>query len=490
MKKTENVSHVDVTESISIRTFNFTDIAENSNKFYVCEICKDKSGEYWLHTQYGRTGGTINTDYRKCSSLSDAEKEAEKIIKSKIKKGYVEVKLAKADVGSEKAQEKVAIEILDENKAKKLGFEIKEETKSNLSPKIEYLMKSWFGSLQNFVTANLDTKKCSLGQLSIDQINKGRDILLEARKIVTLKKPDIQELNSLTNKFYSNIPMNFGYTRLNPDVLRLDDNDKLDKQFDLLETLEGAKDAEKVLYKKNAYDEQYKSLNTEIEWLEPGSGIYKWIETLLIKTIASNHHYLKKIRPVNVYKLSRPKEEKIFMDSINEFVKDKIHKRKELPDPYKPLWEKRFKYDLDYEGLMEAANILPLWHGTRTENMSKITGSKLLMRKPGFSVSGSMYDKVGGLYFASNSTKSAGYTSYSGSIWSGGTAKTAYLFLSDVILGKQEIATYSYPYTKQGIAPAASVWAKAKSGVLYNDEFIVYTEQQNWLRYVVEFEGG
>ena len=390
MKKTEAVSNVDVAESISLRTFNYTDIIGNSNKTYLIEHIVDSAGKHWIQSRYGRTGSVLNIDYRSCYDKYEAEKEIEKIAKAKIKKGYVEVKLIKASVGSDKAQEKVSVELLDEAKAKKLGFEIKEETKSTLNPKIQHLMKNWFGSLQNFVTSSLDTSKCSLGQLSLDQINKGRDILLEARKIVG-SKPDVQELNLLTNKYYSNIPMNFGFTRLNPDVLRFDSDEKLDKAFELLDTLEGAKDAEKVLYKKNAYDDQYKSLNTEIDWLEPGSDIYKWIETLLVKTKASNHHYLKNIKPINIYKIHRPKEEKIFMETAEELLKKGIHKRKELPDPYKPLWDKRFKYNADYEGLMEAVNVLPLWHGTKTEVFSRILSSNLKLPRPSFQITGAAF---------------------------------------------------------------------------------------------------
>ena len=59
--------------------------------------------------------------------------------------------------------------------------------------------------------------------------------------------------------------MNFGYRRLDIEQLRFDDNNKLDAQFDILDTLENAKDVEKVLTKKNAVDEQYKSLKTEME---------------------------------------------------------------------------------------------------------------------------------------------------------------------------------------------------------------------------------
>jgi hypothetical protein len=75
MKKTEAVSNVDVAESISLRTFNYTDILANNNKAYVCEIVKDTNSKYWLHTMYGRVGGTMSKDYRSCSDLYDAEKE-------------------------------------------------------------------------------------------------------------------------------------------------------------------------------------------------------------------------------------------------------------------------------------------------------------------------------------------------------------------------------------------------------------------------------
>ena len=73
------------------------------------------------------------------------------------------------------------------------------------------------------------------------------------------------------------------------------------------------------------------------------------------------------------------------------------------------------------------------------------------------------------------------------SAWSNGNDKKAYLFLSDVCLGKSKIADRAHPYTLEGIKPHMSVWARA--GVsLYNDEYIVYTERQNWLKFVVEFE--
>ncbi len=115
--------------------------------------------------------------------------------------------------------------------------------------------------------------------------------------------------------------------------------------------------------------------------------------------------------------------------------------------------------------------------------MPKIISSKLKLPRQGFTISGAAYGK--GLYFGFSS-KSCNYSSISGSFWAKGNDSKGYLFISDVALGKQEIAKYSHQYTPENIKPCMSVWAKGgKSGVI-NDEFIVYTENQNWLRYVIE----
>lgn len=476
---------INIVNSIKQWTLNFTDLESNSNKFYSIEIIEASDNKIYLYTQYGRTGGTVAKEYRACSDLLQAEVEGEKIIKSKIKKGYVEIKLVKSEIGSEIAKTKISTSTVSESDAKKLGYTVKEENKSNLHPAIQSVVKNWFGSIEQFIVDTLDTNKCALGQLSLDQINKGRDLLLEARKIVANGAKDIAELNSLSSKYYSNIPMNFGYRRLNLDQLRFDSDNKLDAAFDILETLEGAKDVEKILTKKNAIDEQYQSLKTEMEWVNPSDPVFKWIDTLFHKTRASNHSGLGKMAVSNVFKLTRNKEYEIFLNACVKFAKNNAGLV--VPDNYKPHWNNRPKDHKDYEELMLAANILPLWHGSRTPNFPKIISSSLQMRKPGFTVAGAMFDKNGGLYFANNSSKSCGYTSIANSVWSNGNDKKAYLFLSDVCLGKSKIADRAYPYTLDGIKPHTSVWAKAGTS-LYNDEYIVYTEQQNWLRFVVEFE--
>jgi predicted DNA-binding WGR domain protein len=481
---------VNVVESIKRWTLNFTDIVGNSNKYYSLEIVKDDKDRTYLYTVYGRVGASNPAkEYRRCADQIEAEKEADKIIKSKTKKGYVEVVLAKADVGSEVGKAKISTSSVSEETAKKLGFEIKEENKSSLHPAVQSVVKSWFGSIEQFVIDTLDTSKCALGQLSLDQINKGRELLLEARKLVAAGGKDISELNNLSSKYYSNIPMNFGFRRLDADQLRFDNDAKLDTAFDILDTLENAKGAEKILTKKNAIDEQYKSLKTEMIWIDPTDPVYQWIDLMFHKTRAANHHFLGKMKIHNIFKLVRNNEYEQYMATIDNLAaRSQISQiREDLPSLIKPIWNKRVREDKHYESLYDKVNVLPLFHGTRTPNFPKILSSQLLMRKPGFTVAGSMYDKDGGLYFGFSS-KSINYTSATGSYWSGGSDPKAYMFLSDVILGKQKIATGAHPYTLNKIAPCMSVWAKGGQSGVVNDEFIVYTEKQNWLRYIIEFE--
>ena len=183
---------VNIAESVQRWTLNFTDIVNNNNKYYNLEIIKDDKDKFYLYTQYGRVGASNPAkEWRVCTSQYQAESEAQSIIKSKTKKGYVEVKLAKADVGSDvgksKVDNSVSIEAL-----KKLGATVieKDNTPSKLHPEVQDLVRTWFGVTQEFVELNLDTKKCPLGQLSVDQIDLAKKILDEARSQVHLKRPD------------------------------------------------------------------------------------------------------------------------------------------------------------------------------------------------------------------------------------------------------------------------------------------------------------
>jgi poly [ADP-ribose] polymerase len=442
-----------------------------------------------LYTNYGRVGGTAAKEYRVCNGKFDAESEAEKIIKSKIKKGYVEVKLVQAAVGSDLAKSKIETSQVSVEALKKIGVKLQEEAEpSKLPPQISDLIRTWFGVTAEFVEMNLDTKKCPLGQLSADSIIKGRAILEEARKIIHASKVDVSELNRLTNLYYSNIPHNFGYTRINADVLRLDADDKIDKAFDILDVFSNAKDVEKVISKKSAVDSQYATLHADLEYVDPTSATWRWLDAMLQKTRASNHGFLGGLKTHKIFKVSRHNEEKLFLETAEKIAKE--CGKFEPSKVYASLVKERPDVPKELRSLYERANILPGWHGTRRANMIGITTKGLLIRPSGVVHAGSMYGD--GIYWATQSTKSINYCDVRGSYWAQGNNKTAYLFLADVAFGNYLYANGSHFYTKQNIRPKHSVFARGGASGVINDEIIIYNPsgpgQQHCLRYIIEFE--
>ena len=483
------IDSIRVVESVKRWTLNFTDIINNNNKFYNLEIVKSNDGNYYLYTVYGRVGASGAKEYRACSSQYQAESEAQSIIKSKNKKGYVEVKLAKADVGSDLGKAKVDTSVSVEA-LKKLGATVVEKAPetSKLHTEVQDLVRTWFGVTQEFVELNLDTKKCPLGQLSLDQIDLAKKILDEARNQVHAKKTDKQELNKLTSQYYSNIPHVLP-SRINADVLRFDDDAKIDKALDILDVFADAKNVQAVISKKSAVDAQYATLNADLEWVDPSDPTFKWLNTMVLETRASNHGSLGKLKVHKIFRVKRGNEEKNFLEAAEQIAKE--CGKSSPSEVYASLVKKRPDVPKALQELYAKANVLPGWHGTRRANMIGITTKGLLIRPSGVVHAGSMYGD--GIYWAVHSTKSMNYCDVKGSYWAQGTNKTAYLFLGDVAFGNQKIAAGSYMHTKNNIKPNHSVWAKSGGSTgLYNDELITYTPtgagQQHALRYIIEFE--
>lgn len=384
--KEKDIKGIVVKESIKMWTLNYTDIVKNSNKFYNLEILNTNNGIV-LYTVYGRVGVNGVKEYRVYADASTAEKEAEKIIKSKIKKGYQEVKLISASVGSEigklKVENSVSIEAL-----KKVGVEVKESNSSKLSAEVQDLVRSWFGVTQEFIDLNLDTAKCPLGQLSLDQIAKAKEILENARTIVHSKKPDVQELNKLTSSYYSNIPHVLGH-RINVDSLRFDNDIKIDKAFDVLDIFSDAKNVQTVISKKTAIDSQYNTLKADIDYVDPSDPTWKWIDAMLHETKASNHSFLGKLKTHKIFRVSRNGEYDNFLVNAERIAKE--CGKSNPANVYAKLVKSRPDIPKDLKDLYEKANILPGWHGTRRANMIGITTKGLLIRPSGVIHAGSMF---------------------------------------------------------------------------------------------------
>lgn len=126
-----------------------------------------------------------------------------------------------------------------------------------------------------------------------------------------------------------------------------------------------------------------------------------------------------------------------------------------------------------------------LWHGSRNENWLNILSFGLLLKNKAVKT-GSMFGH--GLYFAPKARKSMGYTSIDGSVWASGTQSTGFLALYDVAYGNpyhvNNFKTIDPAYLLSGGYDC--VHAHAGTGMLRNDEIVVYSDSAATIRYLVE----
>ena len=129
------------------------------------------------------------------------------------------------------------------------------------------------------------------------------------------------------------------------------------------------------------------------------------------------------------------------------------------------------------------------WHGSRNENWWSIMNSGLVLR-PNAVITGKMFGE--GIYFAPSAKKSFGYTSYSGTYWARGNSNIAFMSLFDVAYGNPynvyTHGSYSYfNYEKLQQAQSGANCLHAHAGqILYNDEVVIYKENQITIKYLVE----
>jgi poly [ADP-ribose] polymerase len=475
VQKTSELKDFTVTKVVELNFFDLTGEKSHtfgtSNKAYHLEAHLSTSGDIELFSMYGATGKIQAKEYRYFGKdVAAAEKEFDKIIKSKIRKGYVEVDVAQRAIGSEGAKQITKEVIL---KDATIAPTVK---KSNLHIETQRLISDLMGSTNKFV---IETLKCPLGQLTNSQIDYGREILNQAKAVVKSDSPKQDELLALTNKFYGAIPHNLGCgARGKMTELLLDSVSKIDqKEYDL-DTLLDAKAIGAILT-DNSVDVQYNSLDTEFTFINHNDGIFNWLNSLIQDTRASNHKQLGKIVLLNAWSINRKGEEENFLNSVNRISPN--CGKQVIPHQLSSLV---FDRPNGNSSLFKSANVIPLFHGTRTQNITGILKKGILIRPSGVVICGAMYGNA--IYFGMSS-KSINYTSIHSAYWSGGKDSKAYLFVSDCALGNQLIARGSYQYSEHNIKPSHSVWAKGGQSGVINDEFMLYNTTQHNLKYLIEF---
>ena len=183
-------------------------------------------------------------------------------------------------------------------------------------------------------------------------------------------------------------------------------------------------------------------------------------------------------KSIEVYEATEKQREKV-IKRLNPQLQNKVktvyrvipHKQKEKFDRY--VEENHIHH------------IKELWHGSRNCNWLSIIKNSLQLN-PNAQITGKMFGQ--GIYFAPQSLKSWGYTSYHGTRWARGGSDTAFMGLYAVAYGKPKNVTsaLSSGFCKRDLGSYNCVHAHAGAALL-NDEIVFYDEAAILLNYIVEF---
>jgi len=133
------------------------------------------------------------------------------------------------------------------------------------------------------------------------------------------------------------------------------------------------------------------------------------------------------------------------------------------------------------------SNIQEFYHGSKTENWLSIMSQGLSLN-PQAKVTGKMFGN--GIYFASDCRKALNYMDISGARWNDGKRESGFSAVYEVALGKCYEPNHvlgSRFYGKDLPKSCLSVYADKHKLPLKNDEYIVYSQAQCTIKYLVEF---
>lgn len=208
---------------------NYASIEEDSNKYYLLILEEGVGffGNYRIFTEYGRIERkNIRRQARYFLSLHQAQKEFDKLIKSKKSKGYQEIEIEKK-VDCTTIEDSFTIPDTTEEVLSRLKHKVMEFIDENSSKKNRQKKK---------------TVKTPLGIISLNQVEKGVKILEQIESEIKKGTKISKVYTDLSNMYYSVIPCAFDVlvdknkykTKDKINLLRIDNFDKLNKHKKLL----------------------------------------------------------------------------------------------------------------------------------------------------------------------------------------------------------------------------------------------------------------
>lgn len=455
---------------------NRTDLQANNNKFYVLEI-HEAQHTYRLFTNYGRVGTTGTREGRYADNLPDVLTEFERLYREKTSKskGYVPVDIKQATVGSTPSRSSASRSVPSQSGGS-TGSDCFPSSPSALNPfpnapafdapgsfatpaaapawaNLPGLMPAPLAStlhpeLARFVSRIYDATKAELvrrietplGSLTNAQIERGQDKLREIRFAIARRRQE--RLVALTSEYFSLVPHRLGM-RITPADIVIDTIQRADEEEDVLQLMRDVFGVQDSL--EADVDRQFRALHARLDVLDKTSAEYARVERRVTASKSVWHNSGLRVRRIFAAR---------------------------LPD-------ERARFHAQGEPL---DNVQELFHGTPTPNLVGILSRGLLIAPRNAPCTGAMFGK--GIYFADQSSKSAGYCRLSNN--ARGCPESGYMFLADVALGRvkrERLACY------REHAPIGYDSVQGCKGMyLAHNEFIVYEPSQCTLRYIVEIE--
>ncbi len=366
---------------------NLTDVDYGKlghNKYYLIQLLESNDKQtYYVFSKWGRVGATKHTlpSSPKFYHRSDAVAEFEKKFREKTGRSWndratldpIEGKYTYIQAeGAPSALTRLA----DKEEELKKAMEEAWKRPSRLQPEVADIMGVVWDLKRMQRTMhelNFNPEKFPLGKLSKAQIQRGFAILGKIQEVLLSGKRNEDKLLRLTNKFYTEIPQNYGMKK--PPMINY--VQRLREKIQLLEALADIEVAHSYLINsltdlqaKSAADVFYDLLNCGIQPLSLGSPEAGTIIDAIRNTHGPTH---------TSYKLS--------VESVFSLQKQQD--------------------DMRFYAFRQLPNRRLLWHGSRTTNLAGILMNGLKIAPTEAPSTGYMFGK--GIYFSEVSSKAANY---------------------------------------------------------------------------------
>ncbi|EGG16365.1 poly(ADP-ribosyl)transferase [Cavenderia fasciculata] len=375
----------------------YTDMIYGTNSFYKMSIIKVTNSKFVLFRKWGRIGTSVGGDTQHShDSLADALAQWCEVFVDKC--GYQWTDRHKNR--NTKLPGKSFMVDLEEDHDQPSGSSSTTADSDSFSrdsdklpAETQTLLKLLFdfsSIRERLALMKFDTRKMPLGKISRTQIKAGYSTLTEIQDILSQETVVRSKLIDASNRFYTLIPHDFGYSV--PPII---DNIQLLKEkirmVDTIDDVEVANNLKKLcLQAGNSMDTSYDALKCNIEPVDPDSYVYSYLRELVLSTNDSPQGIAIK----HIFQVDRQGEAERYQQ-----------------------WDHN-------------ANKQLLFHGSRTQNFIGILGQGLKIAPPEAPKTGYRFGK--GVYFADCVSVSNGYC--------GATPNYPYTIvaLAEVALGTSE----------------------------------------------------